>query len=667
MHAFEVESVEKVGDDEAFDIKVLPDRNHYALSHRGIAKEICAIFNLTFKDIFPKKEFEESKELKIVIEDEKLCRRYCGAYITNIKIGESPSWMKERLETIGQKSINNIVDITNYVMYGLGQPLHAFDADKLEGGITARPGKVGEVLSLLDATGVEDKKNRVIELGQGECVIADDSGPLVLAGIKGGVKTAIGSDTKNIILEAANFDPVITRKFSSLYNLRNESSKRFENEITPDYAMDGFQMCIDLILQISGGELEGVKDVYPKVFEEFKVSVSAMEIERLLGVNIPDSDIQSILKRFGFQFEVNPSFVIPAEAGIQSENRYVISVPSDRFDIRIREDLIEEIGRIYGYEHIESRRPEIITPQKCNKRLIVESIIRECLVSLGFSEVYTYVFQSTGDVELLNALASDKSFARNNIKNQLKDALVQNLRYADLLGLSKIKIFEMGSVFKKDGEGLRLSLVVGFEKKIKGETPEGDIQKVFGEICEALKISSPSVIAVKSGWDPTARTEHDGASRGQKIFQQKNTCDLIGNPSPEPLLTSNYQLQTSLEVDLEKIIELANDDLLLPDFINREIKKYQPISQYPFSVRDIAVWTAGKNNESKIEEIIKKYGGSLLKRVSLFDVFSKDGKTSYAYRLVLQSMEKTLEEAEINEIMKNITDDLNGMEGWEVR
>ena len=292
MHAFEVESVEKVGDDEAFDIKVLPDRNHYALSHRGIAKEICAIFNLTFKDIFPKKEFEESKELKIVIEDEKLCRRYCGAYITNIKIGESPSWMKERLETIGQKSINNIVDITNYVMYGLGQPLHAFDADKLEGGITARPGKVGEVLSLLDATGVEDKKNRVIELGQGECVIADDSGPLVLAGIKGGVKTAIGSDTKNIILEAANFDPVITRKFSSLYNLRNESSKRFENEITPDYAMDGFQMCIDLILQISGGELEGVKDVYPKVFEEFKVSLLQKKLFYLHYIIYKSIDIQ---------------------------------------------------------------------------------------------------------------------------------------------------------------------------------------------------------------------------------------------------------------------------------------------------------------------------------------------------------------------------------------
>ena len=630
MHVFEVESVEKKGDDEAIDIKVLPDRNHYALSHRGIAKEICAIFNLTFKDIIPKKEFPISNKLEIKIEDEKLCRRYIGAYITNIKIGESPIWLKEKLETIGQKSINNIVDITNYVMYGLGQPLHAFDADKLVGGITARAGKAGEVLSLLDATGVEDKKGRVIELGQGECVIADDSGPLVLAGIKGGVKTAISLETKNIILEAANFDPVVTRRFSSLYNLRNESSKRFENEITPNYAMDGFQMSIDLILQIAGGELEGIKDVYPKVFEEYKVSVSEAEIERLLGVNISDFDIQSIFKRLRFEFEIK-------------DGRYVVTAPSDRFDIRIKEDLIEEIGRIYGYEHIEAKRPEIVGEQKTNKRFIVENIIREHLVASGFSEVYTYIFQPTGDVELLNALASDKSFARNSIKNQLAEALVQNLRYVDLLGLSKVKIFEIGSVFKKEGEGLMLSLAVGFAKKIKGETPEDEVGKVFDEICALLCHS---------------REYHEGTSI--LINQNKSS----GNPVCEikPLIQNGI-----LEADLSKIIELASDDLVLPNFISREIKKYQPISQYPFSVRDIAVWTVGEGNEEEIENIIKKYGDNLLKRVSLFDIFSKDGKTSYAYRLVLQSMEKTLEELEINEIMNKITEEMNAKEGWQVR
>ena len=390
-------------------------------------------------------------------------------------------------------------------MYGLGQPLHAFDADKLVGGITARAGKEGEVLSLLDATGVEDKKGRVIDLGQGECVIADESGPLVLAGIKGGVKTAINNDTKNIIIEAANFDPAVTRKFSSLYNLRNESSKRFENEITPDYAWDGLEMCVDLILENAGGELEGVKDVYSKIFEKFSVSVSGAEVERLLGVNIKDSDIQSIFKRLGFDFEIR-------------DERYFVNVPSDRFDIRIKEDLIEEIGRIYGYEHIETKRPEMVNIQAENKRLVVESIIREHLVASGFSELQTYTFQPKGDLEVLNALASDKSFLRNTLVSQLSEALVQNIRYADLLGLSKIKIFEMGAIFTKEGEGLRLAIAIGFAKKIKGETPELDIENVFKEICEKLKIDPASVIS-----EPVL-----------------SSSGIPGDPSATSLPTTNY-------------------------------------------------------------------------------------------------------------------------------
>lgn len=610
MHAFEIEGVEKFGDDEIFDVKVLPDRNHYALSHRGVAKEVCAIFNLTFKDLVPKKDFEELKKISIEILDEKLCRRYCAGYIEGIEMGESPSWLKDRLEAVGQKPINNIVDITNYVMYSLGQPLHAFDADKLVGGIKARAGESGEVLDLLDASGVEDKKDRVINLGKGECVIADDSGPLVLAGIKGGTKTAINLNTKNILLEAGNFDPVVTRKFSNIYNLRNESSKRFENEITPDYAPEGLQMCIDMILQIAGGELLGVRDIYPRVFEEFKVDVSKDEVEKLLGINIADSDIQSVLKRLNFEFEVK-------------DGRYYVNVPSDRFDIRLKADLIEEIGRIYGYEHITARLPEQISVSQTNKRFIVESIIREFLISSGFAEVYTYVFQPKGEVELENALASDKSFVRSQIKDQLKQALVQNLRYVDLLGLSKVKIFELGAIFTKKGEGLSLAIAVGYAKKIKGETPEGEIERIVKEIFKVLKINSGDIaIEIKDG---------------------------------------------VVEVDLQKLIELSSSDLVLPELVKREVKKYTPISVYPFSVRDIAVWTEGEGNEGEIENIIKKHAGDLLQRVTLFDVFSKDGKTSYAYRLVLQSMEKTLEESEINKIMEKITNELNGKNGWEVR
>ena len=605
MHVFEVEGVEKVNDDEVIEVKTLPDRNHYALSHRGIAKEIAAIFSLTFKDVVEIKTLPESKKLSIKIEDERLCRRYCAARIEGIKIAPSPDWLRERLEVVGQRSINNIVDATNYVMLGLGQPLHAFDADKVEGGIVARAGKEGETLSLLDAGA---QKDRVIPLGKGECVIADESGPLVLAGIKGGAKTSISEDTTNIILEAANFEPVSVRKFSTLYNLRNETSKRFENEITPDYAWEGLQMCVDLILKIAGGEVEGVKDVYPKVFPEYKVSVTREDIKKLLGVEISDEKISEILNRLNFKFEVNNA-------------EYIVTAPSDRLDIRIKEDLIEEIGRIYGYEHIIARRPKVVEEQKTDKRFVVESVIREYLISQGFSEVYTYALKSIGEIELANALASDKSFMRHDLSGSLKEALDQNVRYADLLDIPKIKIFEIGNVFMKEGEETRLAFGITYAKKIKGENASEDLQKVFTGICEKINVT-------------------------------------IGAPDEK---------EGMIEIGLSKLIELASENLSMPEIVPREIKKYQPVSLYPFVVRDIAVWTMGENNENKIEDIIKKHSSELLKRISLFDVFSKEGKTSYAYRFVLQSMEKTLEESEINEIMKKITDEMNVIEGWEVR
>lgn len=608
MHVFEVEGVEKVGDDEVFDVKTLPDRNHYALSHRGVAKEIAAIFNLTFKDIVEIKELPESQKLSIKIEDEKLCRRYCAARIEGVKIAPSPAWLKERLEAVGQKSINNIVDATNYTMLSMGQPLHAFDADKVVGGIMARAGKVGETLTLLDASGAQ--KDRVLELGKGECVIEDDSGPLVLAGIKGGAKTAISENTTNIILEAANFDPVVTRKFSTIYNLRNETSKRFENEITPEYARESLQTCVDLILQIAGGTLEGMKDVYPHVFPVYKVSVTREDVKKLIGVDISHEEVSSILKRLRFDFEMEGE-------------TYVVTAPSERLDIRIKEDLIEEIGRIYGYHHVIARRPQIATEQKTSKEYVVETIIRELLISKGFSEVYSYAFQPSGEIELANALASDKSFVRKNIKDQLAVALEQNTRYADLLGLSKIKIFEIGNVFTKQNETTTLALGVSYAKKIKGETPESEIQNTMGDVLESL-----------------------GIQKEQVNFEVKNDV---------------------MEIDMNNLVSLAPDSLELPLLRSREVKKYQPISLYPFVVRDIAVWVQGEGKENEVEEIIKTEAGDLLKRLSQFDKFSKDGKTSYAYRLVLQSMEKTLQENEITDIMTRVTKKMNANEGWNVR
>ena len=620
MRAFEVESVEKVGDDDIFDIKVLPDRAHYALSHRGVAREVSAIFDLTFKDIIPEIEIKESKKLKISIEDSGLCRRYIGVFIENIKVSDSPAWLKERLESIGQKSINNIVDATNYVMFSLGQPLHAFDADKVKGGIVARAGKEGEVLNLLDASGVADKKDRTIELGKGECVIADDSGPLVLVGIKGGLETAISNETKNIIVEAANFDPVITRKFSTIYNLRNESSKRFENEITPEYAMDGLKMVVELILKIAGGEVEGFIDVYPNIFPKYKVGISESEILKISGVEIKNEDIEKILKRLGFEYE----FVQKAVSKVES--KYIVTVPSDRLDIRIKEDLVEEIIRIYGYESVISNIPKIENITVVNQKYAIETIIRETLLDNGFTEVYTYAFQPKGEIELLNSVAKDKNFMRDSLSFAFDSALSENAKYADLLGLDKIKIFEIGDIFKKTGEENHLCIGIKYVKKIKGENPKDELLKILESICEKLGVKSE---IKKYG-----------------------------------ILNENSGI---LEINLDILSKDVSQEISMPKLVEREVKKYVPFSPYPFVVRDIAVWVEGDSKEAELEKIIKDEAGILLKRLTQFDVFSKDGKTSYAYRLILQSMEKTLEESEINKIMDSITQKMNSNEGWQVR
>jgi phenylalanyl-tRNA synthetase beta chain len=302
--------------------------------------------------------------------------------------------------------------------------------------LIARAGKVGEILQLLDAG---DKKDRNIELGKGECVIADENEVLVLAGIKGGAKSGISENTQNIILEAANFDPTITRKFSTIYNLRSDTSKRFENEITPEYAEDGLRFCVDLILQIAGGKLVGTKDVYLAKPVEYKVSVSKDEIKKLLGLEISTDDISKILKNCGFVFE-------------QNGEKFSVVAPHDRIDIRITEDLIEEIGRLYGYDKLVGKLHQDNFAISENPEFILTEFVRDSILRKDFFEVYSYAFAKKGEIELANTVSLDKRFMRTNLADNLTESLELNARNAELLGLNKIKIFEIGKIFSTKNE-----------------------------------------------------------------------------------------------------------------------------------------------------------------------------------------------------------------------
>ncbi|MCG2694477.1 NlpC/P60 family protein, partial [Candidatus Parcubacteria bacterium] len=332
-HSFEVEKVEEITlsngkKDTIFDIDVLPNRAHDCLSHYGMAKEIASLTGLKLKEL-ENKEFEISEDTKpfgVKVEDSDACRRYIAVVVEGVKVGSSPDWLKESLEAIGQKSINNIVDATNYVMFSTGQPLHAFDKDKLDGEqIIVRWAKNGEKITTLD--------NKEVELGESNLIIDDEKSPLAIAGVKGGKKAEVDENTKNLVLEAANFKPVIVRKTARGFAILTDSSKRFENEISPELAEVGMSELVTLIKEIASdfnaphgqAKFSAKTDIYPRKPALYKVGFTTEDVNKILGINISKDEVKNILNKLNFEFtEARPLEKVlelaPSLAGIPYES-----------------------------------------------------------------------------------------------------------------------------------------------------------------------------------------------------------------------------------------------------------------------------------------------------------------------------------------------------------
>ncbi|MEK7104413.1 MAG: phenylalanine--tRNA ligase subunit beta, partial [Patescibacteria group bacterium] len=447
FHSFEVEEMEKVGNDTIFDIKILPDRAHDCLSHFGIAKEISAIFRMKLKEKEYKTFEPEQTNLKIEIKSDK-CLRYMGRIVRNIKVDKSPDWLKERLETIGQKSINNIVDAANFVMFDLGQPIHCFDLDKLfprtvlENSkkdsplILIRQAREGEKMTTLD--------NREVKLNPLNMVIADEKNVLALAGIKGGKIAEVTEDTKNIIIEVANFNPTNVRKTSKEVNIFTDAVKRFENDLSPEIVNDAMNDMSALVLEMcKGATLEEVVDVYKKKQEKRKLSFNIKKISKRLGLDVSIATVEDMLKRFGVLYK-------------NTGDDFEIVVPDMRLDLKTEEDMSEEIIRILGYEKLKEKLPEINWNPKMNETYAKISWARNKLLNDGYSEVMTYSFCNKGEIEVL-ASASDKKFLRTNLTDGLKESLKLNQLNAPLLEMNEIKIFEIGTIFKRGGEEMHIA------------------------------------------------------------------------------------------------------------------------------------------------------------------------------------------------------------------
>ena len=599
LHAFEPEGIEIAGNDSVLDFDVLPNRAHDCLCHLGLANEIHALYGLPIKtERYSNKTVEPSTlPLTISIEDTERCRRYAGRVIENVQIKPSPTWLKERLEAIGQRSINNVVDATNYVMFDLGQPLHAFDYEKVSGQtISIRRAESEEKTIIL---GGEE-----ITLDSEHLVIADPAGVLAIAGIKGGTKAEVTEGTTTIVLEAANFEPISTRKTSRHLKLQTDSSKRFENEITPELVGEAMEAVTQLILEVAGDEqtkVGTIEDVYPVTPEEKTVSVTVSQINQTLGLELTQAEVSTILNQLRF-----------THTNEEDSEVFEITIPHNRIDLSIPEDIIEEIGRIHGYDLIPTvlpNTPTVVIHPETN----LTHRIRNFLTQRGFHEVMTYTFRNKGDVEMANALASDKRFLRKNLTDGLRESLDKNVRNAELFGGDHVFLFEIGSVFPEGNQQTHLAL--GFASQQK---------KAKGGLHEVL----------------TALSEHLGITL--KAQDQDGVLEIdLSNITTE---TTEYNLQLS-----------------------KDNRNFEPYSIYPFVLRDIAVWLPKNEDPENLVALLKEKAGELLVREPrLFDRYEKEDRVSYAYRIVLQSHDQTLTDEAVNIIMEKINDELEARH-WDVR
>ncbi len=607
FHSSEIEEVISLSQDTVLDVKVLPDKSAWLMSHRGLAKEISVILNVPLKKdpFLTEVNFTNSDKISINRASDT-CDFYAAALIEGVKVGPSPLWLKESLEAIGQRSINNIVDATNFVMFELGQPLHAFDADKLskEGGVLKigiRKAKAGE--SIVTLTG--ESYNLNID----DTVITDDytERAIGIAGVKGGKFAAVENTTTSILLESAHFERVAVRNTAKQLKLQTDASKRFENGIGVGVSKIALNRVVEVILEVAGGKLVGqVADGNDVVVRE-PVSCTLKKINSILGLELKQAEVSAIIERFGYAYT-------------WKENVISVTPSFERDDLIMAEDLVEEIGRMHGLHNIVSIPPATQIVGEFNKRHYYAELIRERLVGLGFSEIFSSSFRSNDIVKLENALASDKGCLRSSLVENIKEARDKNISHRDLLGVTAIKIFEIGTVFSASDEEFRVVLAVQTGTSYKQKVDDSLLKEALEAIVDVL------------GTEPVMLTNSDGIA--------EFSLDLLLPDLPE----------------VEKYATV----------IKKPEIKYRPFSVYPAIARDIAMWVDSKTTASVVMGVIENTAGPLLYRTTLFDEFTKDGKISYAFRLVFQSTEKTLTDDEVQSYMELIYKNVQN-QGWETR
>jgi len=677
-HAFEVCGLRKEKGDVILDIDILPNRMPDASNHMGLAQEISAIANLKLKTedfSFQGETLEYSKvspwktsklkksDLKVAILDKDAVPRYHGVLVKNITIKPSPKWLQDRLGVLGINSINNVVDITNYIMAECGQPLHAFDYQKIQGRtLTVRMSKKGETLKTLD--GMDN------ELPDGVLIIDDAKRTIDLAGIMGCANSAVDENTKTIFLQAANFDPALIHRASRLLNKRTEASIRYAAGIDPNLSRAALKKALALLEKFAGGESVGFIDIYPKPVYPHSILFSSEKANSVLGSDIPEEEMIDILRRLSFDVDSK-----------KRPGHLVVTIPTRRRDLVLEEDLIEEVGRIYGYDAIEPKRPVgELAPVSVDNRLFFQEKIRDMFVAVGFDELRSYSFigeKEVADFEeeekknlirIQNPYSKEQSYLRPLFAPVLMRAVSEALKFS-----KEIRYFEVGRAYRwaldgyrdtPDLEEARIAFAIARKSKNRaGAYAFFELKGALDMIFESLGLhdifyadGKRSAKALSMG---TGRFLHP--YQFSEIKLGKKNLGIFGVLHPEMCETAGLAGEMVLG-------ELFLDELIRE--VDKE-KEYRPISKYPAVTRDLAILVPWKVKVIEVLDIIENMGGKLLIDADLFDIYegSEVGaeKKNFAFHLIFQSADRTLKDEEIDTVMTKITKALEKKIRWEVR
>ncbi|AAM24889.1 phenylalanyl-tRNA synthetase beta chain [Caldanaerobacter subterraneus subsp. tengcongensis MB4] len=636
--------------DDVLEFEITPNRPD-CLSVVGIARETAATFRKSFR--MPEirvTEVEEPNPARVTIEAPDLCYRYVARVVKNVKIGPSPIWMQVRLLKAGIRPINNVVDVTNYVMLELGQPLHAFDLDKVKNKhIIVRRARDGEKLVTLDG------KERILDSSM--LVIADEEKAIGLAGVMGGENTEITDSTVNILIESANFKGSNIRHTSKKLGLRSEASARFEKGLDPEITVLACERAAQLMEKYCGGEvLKGIVDEYPKPMERTVLTVRPDRINKFLGTNLATSEMIEILR--SLEFEV-------VEKGEELE----IKVPHFRKDVTMEADIAEEIARLYGYNNIEDSlmKNAQTTLGSLTKEQQLEEKAREVLLACGLNEIVTMSFMGERDldrinvpkdsvlrkaVKIINPLGEEQSLMRTTLLPFMLNVAYTN--YSRKVG--EFRAFEISRVFlpkelplKELPEEVKTISLGMYGKEVDFYTIKGVIE----ELLEVMGIVDVEYVRAE---EPSY---HPG--RSAKILFKEEVLGVFGEVHPDVL--ENYDLPVRVyagELNLDKIIKFANVD-----------KKYTPLPKYPAVERDIAVVVDKDLFVAEVEKVIKETGRGFVEKTALFDVYKgpniPEGKKSVAFSIWYRSYEKTLTDEEVNEVHARIVKALEEKLGAKLR